>query len=187
MKKLAVLGTSLCIVLAFTSCKSGESAYKKAYEKAKQQELAQPKVAEPVEVAPVADVPLVETKKATTTTNSARQERLTVQGNGTLLEYSVVCGSFQTKANAEALQEDMARAGYKAIVAYNPDKFVTGMIDSDHRTDEEKITSFFIAYLGEDLTVTKVVRSDVFDDFCEENLYDKNYVLNVIKNYLKNK
>ena len=68
MKKLAVLGTSLCVVLAFTSCKSGESAYKKAYEKAKQQELAQPKVAEPVEVAPVADVPLVETKKATTTT-----------------------------------------------------------------------------------------------------------------------
>lgn len=121
MKKLAVLGTSLCVVLAFTSCKSGESAYKKAYEKAKQQELAQPKVAEPVEVAPVADVPLVETKKATITTNSARQERLTVQGNGTLLEYSVVCGSFQTKANAEALQEDMIRAGYKAIVAYNPD------------------------------------------------------------------
>lgn len=121
MKKLAVLGTSLCIVLAFTSCKSGESAYKKAYEKAKQQELAQPKVAEPVEVAPVADVPLVETKKATTTTNSARQERLTVQGNGTLLEYSVVCGSFQTKANAEALKEDMISAGYKSLIALNPD------------------------------------------------------------------
>ncbi|WP_321517658.1 SPOR domain-containing protein [uncultured Bacteroides sp.] len=122
MKKLAVLGTGLCIVLAFTSCKSGESAYKKAYEKAKQQELAEPKVTEPVEVAPVADVPIV--KKSTTTAsanNGVRQERVTVQGNGTLLDYSVVCGSFQTKANAEALQEDMISAGYKSVIALNPD------------------------------------------------------------------
>lgn len=121
MKKLAVLGTGLCIVLAFTSCKSGESAYKKAYEKAKQQELAEPKVSEPVEVAPVADVPIV--KKATTASsnNGVRQERVTVQGDGTLLDYSVVCGSFQTKANAEALKEDMISAGYKSIIALNPD------------------------------------------------------------------
>ena len=41
MKKLAVLGMGVCIALAFSSCKSSESAYKKAYEKAKQQELAQ--------------------------------------------------------------------------------------------------------------------------------------------------
>ena len=41
MKKLFVLGMGLCIALSFTSCKSSESAYKKAYEKAKQQELAQ--------------------------------------------------------------------------------------------------------------------------------------------------
>lgn len=36
MKKLAVLGMGVCIALAFSSCKSSESAYKKAYEKAKQ-------------------------------------------------------------------------------------------------------------------------------------------------------
>ena len=30
MKKLAVLGMGVCIVLAFSSCKSSESAYKKA-------------------------------------------------------------------------------------------------------------------------------------------------------------
>lgn len=40
MKKLVVLGMGLCVALAFSSCKSSESAYKKAYEKAKQQELA---------------------------------------------------------------------------------------------------------------------------------------------------
>ena len=33
MKKLAVLGMGVCIVLAFSSCKSSESAYKKAYER----------------------------------------------------------------------------------------------------------------------------------------------------------
>ena len=33
MKKLAVLGMGVCIALAFSSCKSSESAYKKAYER----------------------------------------------------------------------------------------------------------------------------------------------------------
>ena len=40
MKKMIVLGMGLCVALAFSSCKSSESAYKKAYEQAKQQELA---------------------------------------------------------------------------------------------------------------------------------------------------
>ena len=48
MKKLVVLGMGVCLVLAFASCKSSESAYKKAYEKAKQQELAEPQVEAPV-------------------------------------------------------------------------------------------------------------------------------------------
>ena len=42
MKKLLVLGLGICVAFAFASCKSSESAYKKAYEKAKQQETAQP-------------------------------------------------------------------------------------------------------------------------------------------------
>ena len=63
MKKFVVLGMGLCMALAFTSCKSSESAYKKAYEKAKQQELAEAPVAEeapaaaPVVAAPVAAAP----------------------------------------------------------------------------------------------------------------------------------
>ena len=39
MKKYTLLCVGLCAAMAFTSCKSSESAYKKAYEKAKQQEL----------------------------------------------------------------------------------------------------------------------------------------------------
>ena len=37
MKKYMVLCAGLAVALAFTSCKSSESAYKKAYEKAKAQ------------------------------------------------------------------------------------------------------------------------------------------------------
>ena len=58
MKKLVVLGMGVCMVLAFASCKSSESAYKKAYEKAKQQELAEPQVEAPVEVTPVVAAPV---------------------------------------------------------------------------------------------------------------------------------
>ena len=35
-----VLSAALCVAVAFTGCKSSESAYKKAYEKAKSQEQA---------------------------------------------------------------------------------------------------------------------------------------------------
>ena len=38
MKKYILLCAGLAAVMAFTSCKSNESAYKKAYEKAKAQE-----------------------------------------------------------------------------------------------------------------------------------------------------
>ena len=35
MKKLVVLGMGLCVALAFSSCKSSESAYKKSIRKGK--------------------------------------------------------------------------------------------------------------------------------------------------------
>ena len=40
MKKYIVLCLGACMALSFTSCRSGESAYKKAYEKAKSQEAS---------------------------------------------------------------------------------------------------------------------------------------------------
>ena len=39
MKKFFVMGLGLSVAFAMTSCKSSESAYKKAYEKAKQQQV----------------------------------------------------------------------------------------------------------------------------------------------------
>ena len=40
MKKYMVICAGLCVALAFSSCKSKESAYRKAYDKAKAQDAA---------------------------------------------------------------------------------------------------------------------------------------------------
>ncbi len=122
MKKLVVLGMGVCAVLALASCKSSESAYKKAYEKAKQQELVEPKVEAPVEVAPVVAAPVVSsTPKAAPDMTGVRQEKVTVVAGNALNDFSVVCGSFGLKANAEGLKDYLDKEGYSAIVAYNAD------------------------------------------------------------------
>ena len=41
MKKYIVLCAGLCLAMSFTGCKSSESAYKKAYEKAQAQAAQQ--------------------------------------------------------------------------------------------------------------------------------------------------
>lgn len=123
MKKLTILGTGLCVVLAFSACKSSESAYKKAYEKAKQQELAEPEVTAPVETTSVVAAP-VETPKPTTSIAPVREEKVTVVSgaeNG-LKNYSVVCGSFGLKANAESLKDYLDGQGYNALIVFNADK-----------------------------------------------------------------
>ena len=113
MKKLAVLGMGVCIALAFSSCKSSESAYKKAYEKAKQQELAEPQTTAPAEeVAPVVTAP-VEVKVVESAPAGMRQEKVTVVSGGTSLKtfsaernlYRVVIGTFDDRASAENLRD----------------------------------------------------------------------------------
>ncbi len=123
MKKLVVLGMGLCIALAFTSCKSSESAYKKAYEKAKQQELAEAPVQQeeapaPVVAAPVAAAPAA----APVTVGNVREEKVQLVSGQGLKAYSVVCGSFGVKANAEGLKNKLVAEGYNALVVFNPDR-----------------------------------------------------------------
>ena len=114
------LGMGLCIALTFTSCKSSESAYKKAYEKAKQQELAEAPVAEeapaaaPVVAAPVAAAPV--------TVGTVREEKVQLVSGDGLKAYSVVCGSFGVKANAEGLKAKLDADGYNAKVVYNAER-----------------------------------------------------------------
>lgn len=149
MKKLVVLGMGLCVVLAFTSCKSSESAYKKAYEKAKQQELAEPQVTAPVEVAPVVAAP-VETSKSSTTSNAPiREERVTVVSgnNNGLKDYSVVCGSFGLKANADGLKEYLDGQGYDAMVVFNAEKAMYRVVVNtfDNKADAAQARDTFKA------------------------------------------
>lgn len=129
MRKSAVLfGMGVCAILALSSCKSSESAYKKAYEKAKQQELAETSapVSAAGEVAPVASEPVVSAPVEAKVVESApvgtvRQEKVTVVSGTSdgLKDYSVVCGSFGVKANAENLKNFLDGEGYSAIIAFN--------------------------------------------------------------------
>jgi cell division protein FtsN len=123
MKKVVVLGMGLCVALAFSSCKSSESAYKKAYEKAKQQELAEagsqteaPAVEEVVTATPVAPV------TPPVTTAPVREEKVELVSGDGLKAYSVVCGSFGVKANADGLKDFLDREGYNAKVVYNAER-----------------------------------------------------------------
>ena len=123
MKKLVVLGMGLCLALAFTSCKSSESAYKKAYEKAKQQELAEAQVAEEAPAAaPVVAAPVATTPAAPVAVGTVREEKVQLVSGAGLKAYSVVCGSFGVKANADGLKSKLDADGYNAKVVFNADR-----------------------------------------------------------------
>lgn len=122
MNKSVVLCAGLCVALAFTSCKSQESAYKKAYLKAQanSEQPTQPAQEETPVVAPI------ETKTATETTVvdnmdnvSVRSEDFTVVSGPGVKNFSVVVGSFSLKANAEGLQRTLNDAGRTAQIVYN--------------------------------------------------------------------
>ena len=109
MKKNFFLVLSLVAGLMFVSCKTQESDYKKAYEKAKAQELEAQQTTEPVAVTPV--VTPVETPAEET---NVRSERLNVMNGGVLKAYNVVCGSFKSVDNANNLRNTLVNQGYSA-------------------------------------------------------------------------
>ncbi|KAA6343888.1 hypothetical protein EZS27_008449 [termite gut metagenome] len=119
MKKIVVIGISLCFVWALTSCKSSESAYRKAYETAKQQELAnnQKETTTEATASQTAVTPSVPIPKET----DIRRERVEiVSGNNAIKAYGIVCGSFGLKTNADALKSFLQSEGYgNATVIFN--------------------------------------------------------------------
>lgn len=124
MKKQMIIAASLCMALALTGCKSSESAYRKAYEKAQavQQVVEEPVVETPV-VSQVTQVPVTQT---TTTDNNdnvnVRSEQVNVISGTGLKPYSVVVGSFSVLANAQGLQNKLNGAGYSAQIVQNSGK-----------------------------------------------------------------
>ena len=128
MKKYMVVCAGLSLALAFASCgKSSESAYKKAYEKAKSQEAAQrvnevPQTEAPTQtvVAPVTTRPATQTRVVDNVDNvSVRQERVALVNGSGLKNFSVVVGSFGLQANAEGLQQQLRDGGYDAQIVKN--------------------------------------------------------------------
>ncbi len=122
MKNYFVMGAAICVALSMVSCKSSESAYKKAYEKSQQnqpsttQVVQQPVVQQPTTVAPVQTV----TTTPMRTNENTRSENLTLVNGAGLKSFSVVVGSFSIQANAENLQKKLNGAGYAAQIAMNP-------------------------------------------------------------------
>lgn len=106
MKKFFVLGLGLTAVFAMTSCKSSESAYKKAYEKAQQQQAVaveqepnQGQANTQVEVTPVTPTTTTPVTPTQTDVNSVRvqTESVRVVSGAGLKTYSVVCRKFQSE------------------------------------------------------------------------------------------
>ena len=110
--------------MAFTSCKSSESAYKKAYEKAKAQEAAAVETnTEAYVVAPVEEKPIDEVRVVDNADNvQVRQEQVSLIDGSGLKNFSVVVGSFSLRANADGLQQRLKEAGYDAQVVKNTDR-----------------------------------------------------------------
>ncbi len=122
MKKNLFIVLGIGAAVLFTSCKSRQSAYRQAWEKAQQsqndgaqneQQTTTP-ATDPVTVTPVTPA-----QPAVTTDNS---DVRTIDGETSVLKgsplktYSVVVGSFVTQANAESLQARLANQGYESRV-----------------------------------------------------------------------
>lgn len=123
MKKTSFLALSLCAAFALTSCKSQESAYKKAYEKAQAEAAQQVETdktvvaveekEEAVDVTPLQPAAPAEEENVAVRSIPGGME--VISGNE-LKSYSVVVGSFTVQANAEGLKKTLDNAGYDARV-----------------------------------------------------------------------
>ena len=146
MKKYTLIGMGLCAAVAFTSCKSSESAYKKAYEKAKQYDTANQQATQTTGqeavVAPVEAKPADQARVVDNLDNiSVRQESVQlIHGNG-LNAYSVVVGSFGLLSNAESLYQRLRDAGYNAQVVKNEDKNMYRVVASSFADKPSAVTS----------------------------------------------
>ena len=118
MKKILLMGAAVCAVFMMSSCKSKESAYKKAYEKAKAQQtetttttpvqqVTTQTTVTPVTTAPVADYSNV----------AVRNESVAFVEGSPLKQYGVVVASVTIKSNGVALMQKLAGQGYNSCLA----------------------------------------------------------------------
>jgi len=127
MNKTLFFAVAIGAAFALSSCKSQDSAYRKAYLAAQanaEQEnsgtttvAVQPTENEDVSVTPVTPVaPEAEEKAPDLTDVRTIDATMVVSKGNPLKTYSVVVGSFQNEANANGLYEILTRAGQEARV-----------------------------------------------------------------------
>lgn len=121
MKKILFMCAAVCAVFVMSSCKSKESAYRKAYEKAKAQQTAsQATTTTPVQqqqvtqqtVTPVTTTPVTDYSNV-----SVRNENVSFVEGSPLKQYGVVVASVTIKSNGVALMQKLASQGYNSCVA----------------------------------------------------------------------
>ena len=147
MKKSSILCLGLYATLMITGCKSKESAYRKAYDKAKAAETET--VVNPVNTE--SDVPVVtplvekNVNQTQVTDNSdnvtVRQESVSVINGSGLRNFSVVVGSFSLPANAQGLQSQLKAAGYDAQIVKNMERNLYRVVASTHDNKADAVRS----------------------------------------------
>lgn len=142
MKKSLVLCAGLSVALLLASCGSKESAYRKAYDRARAAEQEQQQT--PVTTVPVTTTPVVTpvtttpaTPANTTVTDnndnvSVRSESVSLVSGAGLKAFSVVVGSFSLPANAQGLQATLKQAGYEAQIVKNNERNLYRVVASTH-------------------------------------------------------
>ncbi|MBR3114673.1 MAG: SPOR domain-containing protein [Bacteroidaceae bacterium] len=147
-KTLAAVALGMVLAISMSSCKSKESLYKKAYEKAQAQNTRVTEDPTTVNVTPVQPVAppvttvtteTTETTVAPVTDVSVRSEALQVVDGDGLKAYSVVCGAFSLKANADGLQQTLKNKGYQAQIALNPERKLYRVVAATFNTKAEAI------------------------------------------------
>lgn len=117
--KILLLGFAFALLFTLNSCKSQESAYKAAYDKAKQREM----VENTRETTPY--YPAVRPAPTPTPAPVVKESVKPIDGGGQLRSsgglkrYNIVIGSFKSQMNAEALKEQMQGSGYNSFVIQN--------------------------------------------------------------------
>ena len=135
MKKVIFASLALISLVSLSSCKAKQSAYRKAYEQAKQREVA----TQDTKPAAEYEAPAASTAAPVT----VRKERVsTYSGEDAtrLKRFSVVVGSFQNPTNARSLKERMEGQGYNAVLATN-DAGMLRVIVASYDTRDEAVAS----------------------------------------------
>ncbi|MDH6343579.1 cell division protein FtsN [Parabacteroides sp. PFB2-12] len=129
MKKIWLFGAAICMIVSLGSCKPKQSAYKAAYEQAKEREMDAPTDVVVVND-DVVDVAPVSKPKVAETTRTEKIKPAQGEDPNRLKRFSVVIGSFRNKTNAYSLKERMENDGYYVVLGENDEGMLRVIVSS---------------------------------------------------------